>query len=43
MARPITQKNIKIHTEIDGVNIVRDSKVCVSFKTLKALSAKKEF
>lgn len=41
MARPITEKQVKIHTEIDELNFVQDMKTFISFKFLKVLGAKR--
>lgn len=37
MAWMVTQKNIKIHTCIDGIDSVEDVRVIISHKKLKAL------
>ena len=37
----VTQKNIKIHTCIDGIDSVEDVRVVISHKKLKALGAKR--
>lgn len=41
MAWVVTKKNIKIHTCIDGIDSVKDTKVAISHKKLKALGAKR--
>jgi hypothetical protein len=41
MAWVVTKKNIKIHTCIDGIDSVEDTKVTISHKKLKALGAKR--
>lgn len=41
MARRVTEKNIKIHTCIDGLNTVKDVKVIMSQRKLKELGAKR--
>ncbi len=41
MAWMVTQKNIKIHTCIDGIDSVEDARVVISHKKLKALGAKR--
>ena len=41
MAWMVTQKNIKIHTCIDGIDSVEDVRVIISHKKLKALGAKR--
>lgn len=41
MAWKVTEKNIKIHTVIDGVDSVEDRKVTISYRKLKALGAKR--
>lgn len=41
MAWKVTEKNIKIHTIIDGVDSVEDRKATISYRKLKALGAKR--
>lgn len=41
MAWKVTEKNIKIHTIIDGVDFVEDRKATISYRKLKALGAKR--
>lgn len=41
MAWKVTEKNIKIHTIIDGVDSVEDTKAMISYRKLKALGAKR--
>ncbi|MFP5155061.1 hypothetical protein ACJEEN_14635 [Bacteroides clarus] len=41
MAWKVTEKNIKIHTIIDGIHSVEDRKVAISYRKLKALGAKR--
>ena len=41
MAWVVTKKNIKIHTCIDGMDSVEDTKVTISHKKLKVLCAKR--
>ena len=41
MAWMVTQKNIKIHTCIDGIDSVEDVRVIISHKKLKVLGAKR--
>lgn len=41
MAWMVTQKNLKIHTCIDGIDSVEDARVVISHKKLKALGAKR--
>lgn len=41
MAWMVPQKNIKIHTCIDGIDSVEDVRVVISHKKLKALGAKR--
>lgn len=41
MAWKVTEKNIKIHTVIDGVDSVEDRKDTISYRKLKALGAKR--
>ncbi|CAK7041500.1 MAG: hypothetical protein PEPC_01771 [Peptostreptococcus russellii] len=41
MAWTVTEKNIKIHTCIDEVDSVKDTKAAISYKKLKALGAKR--
>ena len=41
MASVVTKKNIKIHTCIDGIDSVEDTRVAISHKKLKALGAKR--
>lgn len=41
MAWKVTEKNIKIHTCIDGEDSVEDTKVIISYKKLKILGAKR--
>lgn len=41
MAWAVTKKNIKIHTCIDGMDSVEDTKVTISHKKLKVLGAKR--
>ena len=43
MAWKVTEKNIKIHTIIDGVDSVEDTKAMISYRKLKALGAKRRF
>lgn len=41
MAWKVTEKDIKIHTVLDGIDSVEDTKVLLSHKKLKALGAKR--
>lgn len=41
MAWKVTEKNIKIHTIIDGVDYVEDRKAVISYRKLKAFGAKR--
>ena len=41
MAWMVTQKNLKIHTCINGIDLVEDARVVISHKKLKALGAKR--
>lgn len=41
MAWKVTEKNIKIHTTINGVDSVEDRKATFSYRKLKALGAKR--
>lgn len=41
MAWKTTEKNIKIHTCIDGINSVEDIRATISYKKLKDLGAKR--
>jgi len=41
MAWTASEKNIKIHTIIDGVDYVEDRKTAISYRKLKALGAKR--
>lgn len=41
MAWKTTEKNIKIHTCVDGINSVEDIKATISYKKLKVLGAKR--
>lgn len=41
MAWKVTEKNIKIHTVIDGVDSVEDRRATISYRKLKALGAKR--
>lgn len=41
MAWKVTEKNIKIHTCIDGLDSTKDSKAVISYKKLKILRAKR--
>ena len=41
MAWMVTQKNLKIHTCINGMNSVEDARVVISHKKLKALGTKR--
>lgn len=41
MAWKTTEKNIKIHTYIDGIDSVEDIKAVISYKKLKDLGAKR--
>lgn len=41
MAWAVTEKNIKIHTRIDGMDSVEDMKVKISYRKLKTLGAKR--
>ena len=41
MAWKVTEKDIKIHTIIDGVDSVEDRKATISYRKLKALGAKR--
>lgn len=41
MAWKVTEKNIKIHTIVDGVDSVEDRKATISYRKLKALGAKR--
>lgn len=41
MSWKTTEKNIKIHTCIDGLDSVEDTKAVISYKKLKALGAKR--
>ena len=41
MAWKVNGKNIKIHTIIDGVDSVEDTKAMISYRKLKALGAKR--
>lgn len=41
MAWKVTEKNIKIHTIVDGVDYVEDQKAVISYRKLKALGAKR--
>lgn len=41
MAWTVTEKNIKIHTCMDGIDSVEDTKAVISYKKLKALGAKR--
>lgn len=41
MAWKVTEKNIKIHTCIDGQDSTEDSKAVISYKKLKTLGAKR--
>lgn len=41
MAWKVTEKNIKIHTSIDGEDYVEDTKIVISYKKLKTLGAKR--
>lgn len=41
MAWKVTEKNIKIHTIIDGVDSVEDRKATISYRKLKVLGAKR--
>lgn len=41
MAGKVTEKIIKIHTHIDGIDTVEDTKVVISHKKLKDLGAKR--
>lgn len=41
MAWKVTEKNIKIHTYIDGMDSVEDTKAVFSYKKLKTLGAKR--
>ena len=41
MAWKVTEKNIKIHTVIDGVDSVEDRKATISYRNLKALGPKR--
>lgn len=41
MAWKVTEKNIKIHTIIDGIHSVEDRKATISYRKLKALGAKR--
>ena len=41
MAWKVSEKSIKIHTIIDGVDSVEDRKATISYRKLKALGAKR--
>lgn len=41
MAWKVTEKNIKIHTCIDGMDSVEDTKAVISYKKLRTLGAKR--
>lgn len=41
MAWKTTEKNIKIHTCIDGINSVEDIRATISYKKLRDLGAKR--
>lgn len=41
MAWKVTEKDIKIHTVLDGIHSVEDTKALLSHKKLKALGAKR--
>lgn len=40
MSRKVTIKSIKIHMQFDGLDIVKDANVAISYKNLKFLGAK---
>lgn len=42
MAWKVTEKSIKIHTCIDGVDSVEDTKALISYKKLKTIGAKRK-
>ena len=41
MAWAVTPKNIKIHTRINGVDSVEDTKATISYRKLRTLGAKR--
>lgn len=41
MSRKVTIKSIKIHMQFDGLDIVKDANVAISYKNLKFLGAKR--
>lgn len=42
MAWKTTEKNIKIHTCIDGLNSIEDIKATISYRKLKDMGAKRK-